>query len=87
MRVGHQDFGKEGDLPTFTIRKKNDAGQIVEATYKMNGPIVRRVLTPEEAAAEKTQHQAALAARMKEIAASRAQHPNQPPAHKHKKKQ
>jgi len=53
VRVGHQDFGKEGDLPTFTIRKKNDAGQIVDATYKMNGPIVRRVLTPEEAAAEK----------------------------------
>jgi uncharacterized protein YgiM (DUF1202 family) len=87
VRVGHQDFGKEGDLPTFTIRKKNDAGQIVEATYKMNGPIVRRVLTPEEAAAEKTQHQAALAARMKELGASRAQHPNQPPAHKHKKHQ
>lgn len=87
VKVGHQDFGKEGDLPTFTIRKKNDAGQIVEATYKMNGPIVRRVLTPEEAAAEKTQHQAALAARMKELGASRAQHPNQPPARKHKKHQ
>ena len=87
VRVGHQDFGKEGDLPTFTIRKKNDAGQIVETTYKLNGPIVRRVLTPEEEAAEKAQHQAALAARMKEIGASRAQHPNQPPAHKHKKHQ
>jgi uncharacterized protein YgiM (DUF1202 family) len=87
VRVGHQDFGKEGDLPTFTIRKKNDAGQIVEATYKMNGPIVRRVLTPQEEAAEKAQHQAALAARMKEIGANRAQHPNQPTAHKHHKHQ
>ena len=87
VRVGHQDFGKEGDLPTFTIRKKNDAGQIVDATYKMNGPIVRRVLTPEEEAAEKAQHQAALAARMKEIGANRAQHPNQPTAHKHHKHQ
>ena len=87
VRVGHQDFGKEGDLPTFTIRKKNDAGQVIEATYKMNGPIVRRVLTPQEEAAEKAQHQAALANRMKEISANRAQHPNQPPAHKHKKKQ
>ena len=87
VRVGHQDFGKEGDLPTFTIRKKNDAGQIVEATYKMNGPIVRRVLSPEEAAAEKAQHQAALAARMKEIGANRAQHPNQPTAHKHHRHQ
>ena len=46
MKVGHQDFGKEGDLPTFTIRKKNDDGQMVEVTYKLNGPIVRRVLTP-----------------------------------------
>jgi len=87
VQVGHQDFGKEGDLPTFTIRKKNDAGQIVEATYKMNGPIVRRVLTPQEEAAEKAQHQAALAARMKEIGANRAQHPNQPTAHKHHKHQ
>jgi SH3-like domain-containing protein len=87
VRVGHQDFGKEGDLPTFTIRKKNDAGQIVDATYKMNGPIVRRVLTPEEAAAEKAEHQAALAARLKEKAAGKAQHPTPPPAHKHKKHQ
>ncbi|MFZ0311213.1 MAG: SH3 domain-containing protein [Candidatus Korobacteraceae bacterium] len=88
VKVGHQDFGgKEGDLPTFTIRKKNDAGQIIDATYKMNGPIVRRVLTPEEAAAEKAEHQAALAARMKELGANRAQHPNQAPSHKHKKKQ
>jgi hypothetical protein len=87
VRVGHQDFGKEGDLPTFTIRKKNDDGQIVELTYKLNGPIVRRVLTPEEEAAEKAKHQAALSARMKELGARRAQHPNQPPAHKHRKHQ
>ena len=39
-------FDKEGDLPTFTIRKMNDDGQIVDVTYKMNGPIVRRVLDP-----------------------------------------
>ncbi|MGA2904997.1 MAG: SH3 domain-containing protein [Candidatus Korobacteraceae bacterium] len=87
VRVGHQDFGKEGDLPTFTIRKKNDDGQIVELTYKLNGPIVRRVLTPEEEAAEKAKHQAALSARMKELGARRAQYPNQPPAHKHRKHQ
>ena len=80
VKIGHQDFGKEGDLPTFTIRKMNDDGQIVEATYKLNGPIVRRVLTPEEEAAEKAKHQAALAARMKELGARRA---NQP-AHKRK---
>jgi len=87
VKVGHEDFGKEGDLPTFTIRKMEDDGKIVEMTYKLNGPIVRRVLTPEEEAQEKAKHQAALAARMKEIAARRAQHPNQTPTHKHHKQQ
>jgi len=87
VRVGHQDFGKEGDLPTFTIRKTNDEGQIVEVTYKLNGPIVRRVLSPEEEAAEKAKHDAAVAQRMKERAAWRAQHPGQAPAHKRRKHQ
>ena len=74
VKTGHQDFGKEGDLPTFTIRKKTDDGQMVDITYKLNGPIVRRVLTPEEEAAEKTKHEAALAAYY-------AQRKKQPPAH------
>jgi hypothetical protein len=85
VTVGHRDFGKEGDLPIFTIRKKNDDGQMVDVTYRLIGPIVRRVLTPDEEAAEKAKHDAALAARMKEIAARRAQHPNQPTTHKHHK--
>lgn len=79
-KVGHQDFGKEGDLPTFTIREKIDDGRIVEETYKLNGPIVRRVLSPDEEAAEKAKHQAALAARMKELSAKHAGQPS----HKHK---
>ena len=87
VKVGHQDFGKEGDLPIFTIRKKDDNGQMVEVTYKMNGPIVRRVLSPEEEAAEKSKHDAALAARMKEISARRAQHPKTTPTHKSHKHQ
>ncbi len=87
VKVGHQDFGKEGDLPTFTIRKMEVDGKIVEMTYKLNGPIVRRVLTPEEEAQEKANHQAALAARMKELAARRAHNPNQTPTHKHHKQQ
>jgi hypothetical protein len=85
VKVGHQVFDKEGDLPTFTIRKKNDQGQIVDMTYKLNGPIVHRVLTPEEEAAEKQKHDAALSARLQQRAAQRAQHPPQAPAHKHKK--
>ncbi len=81
VRVGHQDFGgKEGDLPTFTIREKIDDGRIVEETYKLNGPIVRRVLSPDEEAAEKAKHEAALAARMKELSTKHAGQPG----HKHK---
>jgi len=86
VKVGHQDFGKEGGLPTFTIRKKDDSGRIVDVTYKLNGPIVRRVLTPEEEAQEKARHEAALQERMKELAARHAQHPSQT-THKHHKHQ
>ncbi len=70
--VSHQVFDKEGDLPTFTIRKKNADGQVVESTYKLNGPIVRRVLTPEEEAAAKAKHDADLAARQQANAQARA---------------
>jgi hypothetical protein len=87
VKVGHQDFGKEGDLPTFTIRKMDDDGKINDVTYKLNGPIVRRVLTPEEEAAEKAKHQAALEERMKALNAWRAQHPGQATTHKHHKQQ
>jgi len=59
VKTGHAVFGKEGDLPTFTIRKETDEGKLVDVTYKLNGPIVRRVPTPEEEAAEKAKHQAA----------------------------
>jgi hypothetical protein len=65
VSVSHQNFDKEGDLPTFTIRKMNDSGQIVATTYKLNGPIVRRVPTAEEEAAEKAKHEADVAARQK----------------------
>ncbi len=74
-KTGHAAFDKEGDLPTFTIRKMNANGQIVEATYKMNGPIVRRVLTPEEMADQKAHREADLAARQKARANAKAQKP------------
>ncbi len=72
-KTGHAVFDKEGDLPTFTIRKMNATGQIVDATYKMNGPIVRRVLTPEEMADQKARKAADLAARQKARADAKAQ--------------
>ena len=43
VTVSEEDFGKEGKLPTFTLRVKDDAGNVVERKYKMNTPIVRRV--------------------------------------------
>jgi len=41
--VSHEDFGKEGDLPTFVLRIKDAGGKTVERKYKMNTPIVKRV--------------------------------------------
>ena len=73
VTTSHAVFDKEGDLPTFTIRKMYDNGQIEEVTYKMNGPIVRRVLTPEELADQKARHDDELAARQKAKAEARAQ--------------
>jgi len=43
VTVSHEDFGKEGDLPTFTLRIKDANGNLVERKYKMNTPIVRKV--------------------------------------------
>jgi hypothetical protein len=48
IRVGQQNFEKEGVLPTFTLRARDDSGVVEERTYKLNGPIVRRVLAPGE---------------------------------------
>jgi hypothetical protein len=48
VTVTHEDFGKEGDLPVFILRVKDDSGNVVERKYKMNTPMVRRVLAPGE---------------------------------------
>jgi len=48
VTITKQDFGKEGTLPVFILRVKDDAGNVTERTYKMNTPIVRRVLAPGE---------------------------------------
>jgi len=41
--VGHEDFGKEGHAPTFTLHVRDKEGTVVERKYKLNGPIVRLV--------------------------------------------
>jgi SH3-like domain-containing protein len=52
VTVTHEDFGKEGDLPVFILRVKDDSGNIMERKYKLNTPIVRRVLAPGETPAK-----------------------------------
>jgi len=48
VTVTHEDFGKEGNLPVFILREKDENGNITERKYKLNTPIVRRVLAPGE---------------------------------------
>ena len=48
VTVTKENFDKEGTLPVFILRTKDDAGNITERKYKMNTPIVRRVLAPGE---------------------------------------
>ncbi len=48
MTITKQDFDKEGTLPVFILRVKDDAGNVSERKYKLNTPIVRRVLAPGE---------------------------------------
>jgi len=54
-KTGSEDFGKDGVLPVFILRVRNGDGQEQTKKYRLIGPIVRRVLTPEEEAAEKNQ--------------------------------
>ena len=51
VTLSHETFEKEGDLPVFVVRVKDDAGNVIERKYKLNTPIVRRVLAPGEVVA------------------------------------
>lgn len=53
VRVSTERFGKEGELPIFVLRVKNDDGKAEERKYKLNGVMVRRVTAEGEAAKEK----------------------------------
>jgi SH3-like domain-containing protein len=52
VSVSQENFDKEGTLPVFMLRVKDDSGNLVERKYKLNTPIVRRVLAPGEVAAK-----------------------------------
>jgi SH3-like domain-containing protein len=46
VTVTNEDFGKEGTLPVFILRVRDEAGNVSQRKYKLNTPIVRRVLAP-----------------------------------------
>jgi SH3-like domain-containing protein len=48
VTVTSENFDKEGMLPVFVVRVKEDSGSVIERKYKLNTPIVRRVLAPGE---------------------------------------
>lgn len=48
VTVSQEVFDKEGNLPVFVVRVKDDVGNITERKYKLNTPIVRRVLASGE---------------------------------------
>ncbi len=52
VTVSREDFGREGTLPVFVLHEKDDNSNVTERKYKLNTPIVRRVLAPGEQAAK-----------------------------------
>ncbi len=60
VTIAQEAFDKEGTLPVFVIRMQDDSGNVAERKYKLNTPIVRRVLAPGE-----EQHPAARKAKRK----------------------
>jgi hypothetical protein len=48
VSVTNENFDKEGTLPVFILRVKDGSGNVTERKYKLNTPIVRRVLAPGE---------------------------------------
>jgi SH3-like domain-containing protein len=48
ITVTSENFDKEGTLPVFILKVKDESGNLSERKYKLNTPIVRRVLAPGE---------------------------------------
>lgn len=48
VKVTQEAFEKEGILPVFILRIKDEDGNLSERKYKLNTPIVHRVLAPGE---------------------------------------
>jgi SH3-like domain-containing protein len=58
VTISQENFDKEGILPVFVIRVLDDDGKISERKYKLNTPIVRRVLAPGEEPTHAASHKA-----------------------------
>ncbi len=56
IQVTTQDFGKDGHLPVFTLRAREDDQPFQERKYSLNGVMVRRVLAPGEVPPAKSRH-------------------------------
>jgi uncharacterized protein YgiM (DUF1202 family) len=56
IQVTTQDFGKDGRLPVFTLRAKEDDQPFQERKYSLNGVMVRRVLASGEVPPAKSRH-------------------------------
>lgn len=54
VTLTQENFDKEGTLPVFVLRIKDDAGNVTERKYKLNTPIVKRVLAPGETPSKPT---------------------------------
>ena len=54
VTVTNENFETEGSLPVLILRVKDDAGNVSERKYKLNTPIVRRVLAPGEVTSRTT---------------------------------
>ena len=52
VTVSQETFDKGGTLPVFVLRVKDDSGNISERKYKLDTPIVSRVLAPGEQVAK-----------------------------------
>jgi Bacterial SH3 domain len=51
VTVGQEAFDKAGTLPIFVLRVRDDAGNVTERKYKLDTPLVHRVLAPGEVVA------------------------------------
>jgi hypothetical protein len=49
VTVTRENFDKEGSLPVFVLKVHDTAGNLIDRKYKLNTPIVRRVLASGEA--------------------------------------